>query len=106
MPYIPKITVKTRPTAVVAAISPKPIVVTTAKQYHKASGKLVMPSSIVTKIKEKHTIMVNKPNKTSKEKVETTILIKTWNLNWEKIMAIASIKDITAIKTHSNRMVL
>ena len=47
MPYKPNITVNTLPKGVTAVKSPKPIVVTTAKLYHKASGKLVIPGSTV-----------------------------------------------------------
>ena len=81
MPYIPKITVITLPIAVTAAKSPKPIVVTTAKQYHKASGKLDIFSSYTIKTKEKETINVNKPNKISKAYVLTIIFNKTLNFN-------------------------
>ena len=50
---------------------------------------------------EKQIIVVNKPNKISKENVETIILNKTLTFKVAKIIIAASMKDTTAIKTHS-----
>ena len=102
-PYIPKQTDNTLPRGVIATKSPKPIVVTIAKQYHKASGNVVMFGSILIKIREKQTINVNKPKRISNEKVFKMTLSKTFTFNCEKAILAASINDTTAIKIHSTK---
>ena len=66
IPYIPNTTVINLPIIDCAAKSPNPIVVTTAKQYHNASPKLVNISSTLNKTKAEAIMVANKPNNTSK----------------------------------------
>ena len=106
IPYIPSTTVINLPITVVAAKSPKPIVVTTAKQYHKASPKLVMVSSTVISTKAEATIVAIKPNKTSRAKVLTIILNKTLNFSSPKAMPATSAKAVMVINKHSIKTTL
>lgn len=107
MPYKPKITVMILPTIVVATTSPKPIVVTTAKLYHKASPNEPNPASagsIAESTIEKQTIIVSKPKMISSEKVDKIIFAKTLNLSDDKAIREASTNETIAIKTHSTVM--
>ena len=62
-------TVTILPIAVTAAKSPKPIVVTTAKQYQRASGKFVIDGSMCARIKDATTINPTRPSKISNANV-------------------------------------
>ena len=103
-PYRPRNTVHILPIGVIATKSPNPIVVTTAKQYHRASGKLVIFGSTDTKTNENATTITNKPNKTSKENVLRIILIKILTFSCAKAIVIASTNETIAMNIHSTSM--
>ena len=65
IPYSPRITDRILPIPDVAVMSPKPIVVTSAKQYHSESQKLSIPGSKTGRIKENATMRSIIPNRIS-----------------------------------------
>ena len=101
MPYIPKITVKIRPSKDFATISPKPIVVITVNEYHKPSPKLVIFSSNKGNKSENATMTVNKPIKISRAYVLIIILNKTLNFKVDEAALTTSRNAVMVTNVHT-----
>ena len=65
MPYMPRMTDRTLPLTVTAVMSPKPMVVTMAKQYHMASPRFFIAGSQAFRQYEKEMISSPSPSRTS-----------------------------------------